>query len=152
LDCDDLLLPDALERHLALMAQGDYDLTYGGIVRIDAAGRQVGDYRPARRDGNLLDALLQQFDINVPAVMLRRRALQATGLDFDPRIVASEEYCLFMQLAVTCRFAAVPEPMAKYRVHEGALTNRSIGKWGDERDYTLDAIERAHPGIAAAHA
>jgi glycosyltransferase involved in cell wall biosynthesis len=151
LDCDDLLLPDALERHLALMASGDYGVTYGGIVQIDERGQPIGRYAPKARRGDLLDALLRQFDIYVPAVMIRRAALEASGLGFDPSIAASEEYCLFMQLAPTLRFAAVPDPMAKYRVHDSGLTNRSIAKWADEREYTLDAIERANPGVASRH-
>src|SRR5207302_5978538 len=104
-------------------------------------------YRPARRSGEMFDALLRQFDIYVPAVMVRRAALDALQLAFDPSIAASEEYCLFMQMAVSCRFRVVPDPMAKYRVHDEALTNRSISKWADEREYTLDTIERRHPGI-----
>lgn len=147
LDVDDVWLPHTLDRQLSEMARTGCDVVYGGIIFIDDAGRDMGRYVPSMKEGNLFDALLRQFEIYVPAVMVRRAALDRTRLTFDPSIVASEEYCLFMQMAVTCRFCALAEPLAKYRVHDGGLTNRSISKWAVEREYTLDAIVRAHGGI-----
>jgi glycosyltransferase involved in cell wall biosynthesis len=149
LDCDDVLMPDAFERHIRNMADPSCDISYGGIIRMDESGRELGRYAPRAKAGLVLDALLRQFDIYVPAVMIRRAALDRTALTFDPAVVASEEYCLFMQMAAECKFLAVPDVVARYRVHEGSLTNRSISQWAKERDYTLDAIERRHPGIVA---
>lgn len=151
LDCDDLLLSDALERHIRILS-GSCAVSYGGIIRIDQNGNEIGRAIPPARSGMLLDPLLRQFDIYPPAVMVRRAALEQAGLSFDPAVVASEEYCLFMQLAADYPFCSASEPRAKYRIHEDSLTNKSIAQWGDERDYTLDAIERGHPGIAQQYA
>lgn len=151
LDCDDVWMPETLATLVAAMEGAPWAACYGGIVRIDAAGREIGTWLPPAREGDLLDALLTEFDINVPAVLVRRSALVETGLSFDPVIVASEEYCLFMQLAAKRPLRSMPVPVARYRIHDGALTNRSIAKWAEEREYTLQRIVDANPGIQAKH-
>lgn len=152
LDCDDVWMPDTLATLVAAMEGGPWAACYGGIVKIDAEGRRIGTWVPPAREGDLLDALLMEFDINVPAVLVRRSALEETGLSFDPTIVASEEYCLFMQLAAKRPFRSLPVAVARYRIHDAALTGRSISKWAEEREYTLRRIEAGDPGIAARHA
>ncbi len=57
---------------------------------------RFGRYIPWNRSGYLFEALLLQWDIGVPAVMVRKAALDAAGLQFDPTVTASEEYYLFM--------------------------------------------------------
>jgi glycosyltransferase involved in cell wall biosynthesis len=147
LDTDDEYLPDALERLVRAMEVSAVDVCYGGIVKVDLAGRELGRELPRAREGDLLDALLRQFDIWVPAVIVRSAALAETGLGFDAAVTASEEYCLFVQLAAVRRMKSISEPFARYRIHEGALTNRSADRWAAEREYTLARLVAAHPGI-----
>jgi hypothetical protein len=117
------------------------------VIRIDERGREIGRVVPADRSGDLLGPLLEQFDIYLAATLLRRSALERTGLTFDARIIASEEYCLFMQIAACFPFRSLGRAVGKYRIHDNALTNKAIDKWADEREYTLDRIRRAsrHP-------
>lgn len=147
LDVDDIWFPDKLEKQVRAMEGKDFALCYAGIIHIDSRGREIGGYIPTYPSGRILERLLYQFDINVPAALIRKSALEASKLNFDPKIVASEEYCLFMQLAADYPFCVIHEPVAKYRIHDGALTNRSIHQWADEREYTLDRIRESHPGI-----
>ena len=149
LDCDDVWMPEMLTTLVSAMEGAPWAVCYGGIIRIDAAGRDIGAWLPPAREGSLLEPLLIEFDINVPAVLVRRAALEETGLSFDPAIVASEEYCLFMQLAAKRPFRSLPVALARYRIHDGSLTNRSIAKWAEEREYTLRRLEAGNPGIAA---
>src|SRR5215211_7029426 len=149
LDCDDVWLPDNLATQLRILESGSYALCYGGLIVIDADGRETGRASPRDARGDLFGALLRQFDIGVSNTIVRRAALVESGLDFDPAVTASEEYCLFMQLAARYPFASVSAPVAKYRVHDRALTNASIGQWAEEREYTLRLIEGALPNIRA---
>ena len=151
LDVDDVWLPGTLATLVDEMERGQWAVCYAGVYHMDAQGRTLATHVPPLRRGNLLDALLQQFDIWVPSVMLRRSALESSGLAFDSRIVASEEYCLFVQLAATLPFCSLPVPLARYRVHDNALTNKSIDKWAEEREYTLQRVKEAHPGIERQH-
>ena len=151
LDTDDILMPHALERMVTAIENGDYAVCYAGMTQIDASGREIGGYVPQAAEGLLLDRLLRNFDIWLPSLLVRTSAVRVAGLSFDPKVTASEEYCLFMQLAVEHRYKVLPESVAYYRVHENALTNKSISKWADEREYTLARILERHPGIEGRH-
>jgi glycosyltransferase involved in cell wall biosynthesis len=151
LDVDDVWLPDALERLLAGIEGGSHAVCYGGVIRIDSEGRETGRYQPLAASGDLFDALLRDFNLFISAVLVRRRALVESGLSFDGRITASEEYCLFMQLAPRYTFRSLGVPVVRYRVHEGALTAKTMGKWAEEREYTLGRVIAANPDLQARH-
>ncbi|MFQ5667845.1 MAG: glycosyltransferase family 2 protein [Candidatus Binatia bacterium] len=140
LDTDDVFLPDALERQVESILSSGCAVSYGGFSMIDEKGEEVGRWVPPKREGDVLEAFLCQWEIAVPAVVVRRSALERHGLNFDPRMTASEEYCLFMQLAAEEPFRSIDVPLAKYRVHSDALTNRTTSVWADEREYTLDRL------------
>jgi glycosyltransferase involved in cell wall biosynthesis len=146
LDTDDIWLPEALRR-LEEAIGTDFALCYSGVIAIDAAGRELRQISPRNRSGDLLAHLLRQFDIYLQSAIVRRSALARADLSFDPAVTASEEYCLFMQLAASERFRSFRGVVAKYRIHDDALTNKSIDRWADEREYTLQKIVERHPGV-----
>ncbi|MEJ2405866.1 MAG: glycosyltransferase family 2 protein, partial [Candidatus Thiodiazotropha sp.] len=45
LDCDDLYLPEKLEKQVALMESGDYALSYGSAIMIDEHGAVIRRFR-----------------------------------------------------------------------------------------------------------
>lgn len=147
LDCDDIWLPDKLEKQIKAIQSGDYAVCYAGIIEINSKGDEIGRYIPKYTSGNIFNNLLKQFDINVPTIFLKKSALDKLKLNFDVNIMASEEYCLFMQLAVKYNFYILQEAVAKYRIHDKALTSKSIAKWAKEREYTLNLIRKNNPGI-----
>lgn len=147
LDCDDIWFADKLAKQVSAMSVNDYAVCYSGIIQINKKGQKLGVYHPTYKSGFIFEDLLNQFDINLPTIMVRTSALMKSGLEFDKNVSASEEYCLFMQLAVDYPFCVLSECLAKYRLHEKALTNASIAKWAEEREYTLDLIKKSHLGI-----
>ena len=151
LDTDDRWYPDTLDTLVGAMTEGTA-LVYAGIRRIDEEGRPLGTFRPAPAAGMLLDSLLRQFDVWIQALLVRRKALLDAGLTFDPAVTASEEYCLFVQLAAEAPIRAIPDIVVDYRIHSSALTNRSVDKWADERFYTLERLLSRHPEIRQRHA
>lgn len=146
LDCDDIWLSTKLEKQVQAMAPG-YALCYGGVILIDRYGNMIGKEIPKQKHGQIFKKLLLQFDINLPTAMIRKAALDASMLSFDCNIRASEEYCLFMQFSINYDYICMEETLAKYRIHDEALTNKSIGVWADERDYTLHRIVEQYPNI-----
>jgi len=147
LDCDDIWLPDKLYRQVMLMSDGIAGLCYGGIIEIDSKGSVIGKSIPHKKNGYIFEQLLYQFDIHLPTAFIRKSFLDKSALRFDPNITASEEYCLFMEYAVEHIFIASDEVYSKYRIHDAALTNKSVNKWAEEREYTLDKIKNKYPGI-----
>jgi glycosyltransferase involved in cell wall biosynthesis len=150
LDTDDRWYPHTLETLAGAMGP-DMAICYGGVRRIDEAGRPLGTIAPPARSGDLLDPLLRHFDVYLQSLMIRRQALLTAGLNFDPKVTASEEYCLLIQLAAEAPGRSIPDVLADYRIHAGALTNRSIDKWADERFYTLDRLLTRRPELRTTH-
>jgi GT2 family glycosyltransferase len=150
LDVDDVLLPNGLAQ-LAEAFEGDDSIAgvYGGVVQIDELGGETGREVPPARRGDLLPDLLRQFDVWVASMMFRRSALVEEDLSFDPAIHASEEYCLWLQLAARRPIASIPVVTANYRVHGGSLTGTAIDRWAFERRYTLERVRAARPQVAA---
>ncbi|KIM04407.1 MAG: hypothetical protein KN64_07910 [Sulfurovum sp. AS07-7] len=147
LDTDDVWLPLMLEKQIEAIESNDYTLAYAGQIEIDAYGNIVGEMIPSFKKGNIFRELLLQYDIPIVSAMVNRQKLEDSRLNFDPSIFGSEEYCLFMQLAVDAKFIVIPEALVKYRVYKGSLTSKTMSKRAYERKYTLDKIIEAHPDI-----
>lgn len=147
LDTDDIWLPNMLEEQINAIESGDYALAYAGQIEINSKGEKIGEIIPNLKKGNIFDKLLLQFDIPIVSTILRKSSLEESKLNFDKNVSASEEYCLFLQLSVNNKFIVIPRPLVKYRIHDGALTNKTISKWAKERRYTLNKIIEENPGI-----
>jgi glycosyltransferase involved in cell wall biosynthesis len=140
LDTDDIWLPEMLEEQLKAIESNNYALAYAGQVEINTNGEKIGEIIPIFKEGYMFDRLLLQFDIPIVSTILRKSALAKSKLNFDKNVSASEEYCLFLQLSIDNKFIVIPKALVKYRIHENALTNKTISKWADERRYTLNKI------------
>lgn len=146
LDVDDEWLPEKTEIQVREMLKDGYVLSYSGVTEVDAANPdRRRDYIPTYESGFLFKDLLVQFDINLPVAMIKRSALKEKGLNFDPFVRASEEYCLFMQLIYGEKVCVVQKSLANYYIRRDSLTNKSIDRWYIERFYTLDRIKESHP-------
>jgi glycosyltransferase involved in cell wall biosynthesis len=151
LDCDDILLPHALETEVKALEEHRCALVYGGSIVIDSGGNEIRRRIPKARYGNLLSEQLRQYEIGLPAVMIRRQVLAEGGLGFDPALQTAEDYCLFMQVAAAYDICTLPELLAKYRIHHNALTLKTIAAWGSEVDYTLDLLCARYPDLKERH-
>lgn len=147
LDTDDIWLPSMLSEQLKAIESDDYTLAYAGQIEINSKGEKIGEVIPTYKEGNIFGKLLLQFDVPIVSTIIRRSKLVESKLNFDMNVFASEEYCLFMQLSVNNQFIVIPKALVKYRIHDGALTNKTISKWADERRYTLNKIKKEYPGI-----
>lgn len=149
LDTDDLWYPHKLSTQLAALAGRDDPLCYAGILEIEPDGKPIRELLPRYPSGEMFEAQLNQFDINMVTPLIRRAALIEHGITFDPSVTASEEYNLFIRLLAKGTACAVREVLGAWRISPGSLTDRAIGRLHVERRYTLDQVQRENPGIAA---
>ena len=121
LDADDECEPERLSRQLAFLASnGDVDALGTAISVMDDHGRRLG-YRAYRQTH---DQILRRMEFANPfalsTVVARKAAVMAAG-GFDPTWRLAEDYDLWSRMALAgCRFANLPEPLTRYRVHAGA--------------------------------
>ena len=149
IDCDDIwsneekleLQVDLLEKH------PEFVLCFGNMYEISENGEFFRDVLTKTKSGYSFPYLLKQFDISIITTMLRKKALRDSGLSFDSNIKASEEYCLFMQLACLYEIGVINKSLASYRVSMSSLTSKSLEILGNERRYTLNKIMASDSSI-----
>ena len=138
LDADDSWYEEKLEYQLdEVKLFPNVDVIYCGIEEINPDGYPIRFDIPRRNGAVTVEDLLVDYDLNIVTPMIRRAFLIENDLSFDERIHASEEYNLFMRIAVKGNILARQVVQGRYRVYETSLTNKSIDKWYSERMLTL---------------
>lgn len=147
LDTDDIWFSYTLSEQLEAIESKKYALVYGNQVNINKNSEIINVTNINFKEGNIFPDLLEQFDIPIVTTMLRKEILEKEFLNFDINVHGSEEYCLFMQLAVKNEFKVILKPLVKYRILATSLTNKSIEFRSKDRVYTLNKIQRENIDI-----
>lgn len=136
-DADDISEPDRLQKQVAYL-QEHPDVTVLGtqISIIDDAGRHQGFRAYPLKHDAILRAMPRYSPLAQPSVMFRKDAvLSAGGYQYD-RYTVAEDYDLWSRLAARgVRFANLPEPLIRYRLHSEA------GKTTKLREMLLATID-----------
>ncbi|MDQ7834260.1 MAG: glycosyltransferase [Humidesulfovibrio sp.] len=125
-DSDDLWLPDKLERQIAFMRSQqrpwcfthcDYFYTAGEVVvRPIPEALATGGYSP--------DTLLCGNFISSPTVLMRRELVEQAGLfNESPKVRFAEDWEYWLRLSAIMPGGFIPEPLARYRLHQDAATH-----------------------------
>jgi glycosyltransferase involved in cell wall biosynthesis len=125
LDSDDLWLPEHLARTVPIPQEHpEVGLVYHDKVTLNPAGRPV----PSRRSrphpsGSVTEPLFAYDFIPTPSVVCRRELLSRAGC-FDPAMVPSEDYDLWLKMSLLCQFAWVDQPLMQRRQHNGNISKQ----------------------------
>lgn len=149
LDADDVWLPHKLARQLAALARTGARWGYADAWFVDAeTGRRLGrwsDTHPAP-EGDVARVLLAGNFVTVPTVLAERAVLDAVGgfpETLPGRASISEDWALWLRVAVDHPVAYVAEPCATIRQHPGRKTETM------DLDLALDARVRLVEGAVA---
>ena len=140
LDVDDEWLPSKTEIQISQMMSENTHLSYTSIY-LKINEKISSTSIPKYNSGYLFDKQLERFEINMPSSMIKTEALKALNINFDPRIVASEEFDLFMQIAAKYKISVIKQPLCIYRVSNGSLTNLSVEHRAQDKKYTFEKLE-----------
>lgn len=164
LDQDDVWLPHKLEKQMAFAADG-VGLIYGRTIRFYPSGRER-DYDHAHEyallpEGDIFAQLFtKSCFIAMSSAMFRRSAIEAVGgIPEAVRIIP--DYYLYVAVAQRYQARAVQEPVCRYRMHAGSMSQVAalemhkealwlIDKWSDSIDApTLELCRRRHQTLIA---
>jgi glycosyltransferase involved in cell wall biosynthesis len=124
LDCDDLWLPEKLERQLPLFDDPQVGLVYSNSIYFnDRSQRSRLLYRtgtPPR--GSVFGPLLSRYFLCLGTVVIRRATLRGLAEWFDSRFNLAEEADLFIRIAHDWNADYVPRALAKWRIHPQSWT------------------------------
>jgi len=152
LDSDDLNNPHRAARCLELLDPTKLQLIYTR-VRLFSESRPSGRPKPVLQPFS--GALLEMFNfITNPGTAFTRKAFEAAGEGFRPRLSLAEDYDLYLRMAragVTIR--AIDEEHVSYRKHPKATTRRrqaelheavmTVRRLNGVKPFPIEAI-RAH--------
>ena len=122
-DADDISEPERLEKQVKFMESNPEISVLGTWLRvIDEEGRTLGFRRYPCDHDDIVRAMRIYNSVGHPSVMLRREvALRHGGYQYN-RFPAAQDYDLWCRLAKSgVRFANLPEPLVRYRIHKGAV-------------------------------
>lgn len=153
LDCDDVWLPEKLERQVPLLeADPALGMVFSDSFFIDEDGEVLGTAfgRVAPPAGDPFRALLSGRNfIPCLTVLIPRRALEKVG-GFNPTLRYVEDYDLFLRISRSHGIAHVNEPVAKYRLHGTNLTGTGSRETTREMMSVIRDTVRATTGLSIA--
>lgn len=126
LDADDVLLPGALARQVALLERHPgVALGHGGFHVVDGDGRRLPDW-PARLHVDTIEPaasalcnLLAGNEMTTSTVVMRR-SCHVAGL---ARRASSSDWALWLRAALRGDVAYTAAPMARYRRHDATISH-----------------------------
>ncbi len=133
LDSDDVWMPEMLEVGVEILdSRPEVGLVYGKGQQMD----QNGNLQPNVR-GNLpwfwretLKSMLYgDFTCNI-AILARRECFDRAGV-YDESMRTSEDWDMWLRVARHYEFAFVDQVLARFRVHGGNTTHKSLAAFAD---------------------
>ena len=147
LDCDDVYLPDKLERQVKLMESKDYAMCYGSVVVIDENGGKIRQEPANYKSGYIFGNLLKRYEIIMSSAMIRCHILKENDLSFLHHLRYCPDHNFFMEIASRFSVGVVPNYILKYRIVSNSLSKKTLHLVSTEIQYTLDHILGRKPEI-----
>ena len=139
LDCDDIWMPEKLEKQVALFEQNPkVGLVYCDATNFSSRGtlNRIHEYITPRR-GNAFRELYRHYFLAMSAVIVKRSAVEKVGGWFDERFHACEEAELFLRIAKEYEIDYVDEVLTKRRLHESNASYSLMGAIAKENGLIL---------------
>jgi glycosyltransferase involved in cell wall biosynthesis len=126
-DADDVCEPRRVERELAfLRSHPDVDVVGSALTVIDEHDAVVGQRRYPAGHGEILAAMHRFNPVANSSVMFRREVYERFGGWRDSELPA-QDYEWYSRLAAGgVRFANLPEPLVRYRLHGESIKSSKL--------------------------
>lgn len=151
LDCDDLWLPQKLEKQLLLLGKKtDVVLCYSNSMFFNSRGDLYDHFSQTKpKRGMVFQDLLKDNFISSETMVFRREALEKLDYIFDDELTMVMDYDLTLRLAYRYPIDYVEEPLSKWRMHEGSESSKKRFLIPRENGLMLKKLVHAHPAIAS---
>jgi glycosyltransferase involved in cell wall biosynthesis len=153
LDCDDLWMPEKLEKQIPLfLADKEVGLVYSDTYFFNEDGFQKQLYaKKTPYRGHSFPDLLNNYLISLETAVVRKSALDSLDHWFDVKFNMIEEYDLFVRIGLYWKIDFSPDVLAKWRVHGESLSWKSPDSFVDETRCMLEKLQ-AMPKIQQGYA
>ncbi|WP_321491596.1 glycosyltransferase family 2 protein [uncultured Desulfobacter sp.] len=123
LDCDDLWMPDKLQKQVPLFNQPAVGLVFSNSINFNDKGQARKNYRGWQPpSGNIFRQLLSGYFLSILTVVVRRSAIDDLEEWFEPEFVFAEEADLFLRICYQWNAEYIDDVLAKRREHKDGWT------------------------------
>ena len=149
LDCDDVWMPQKLEKQVALFIRNpELGMVFCDTVFFENGRDLVRLFQlaPPKR-GHAFDDLLVRNFISSETMVFRGDVL--AGLDhlFDERFTMVMDYDLSLRVSLGFPIDYVPEALSKWRRHHQSETGRSAFRVHQENRLLIEKLQRQYPPV-----
>jgi glycosyltransferase involved in cell wall biosynthesis len=125
MDCDDISLPERLEKQINyLNAHPEVGVLGTAYRLIDANGHDLEIMRMPINDLQIRWTSLFDNPFAHPTVMIRKNFMIKNKLNYDEAFLLSEDYDLWTRMLNYTRGMNLSEPLIQYRVHANTVTSK----------------------------
>lgn len=126
MDADDVCLPQRLERQVAAFATRPALALLGTWAEVFGPnGAAAGVMRTPETHAEVVRAMLCDNAFVHPSVMARTDVLLSLG-GFPAHAMHAEDYALWLKVVARHQTGNLPEPLLRYRVHDGQVSQRKL--------------------------
>ena len=140
LDCDDIYLPEKISIQLTEMQAQNALLSYGGWIKINEESEEVKKYKFAA-GFNKFEKIYEKYNVAFLTLMINNNYLKENNINFDKNLKYAPDHNIVLRIAYNTPVMSIDKMLAKYRVHDKALSkNRKADKYED-MEYTRRFFE-----------
>jgi glycosyltransferase involved in cell wall biosynthesis len=138
LDCDDMWLPQKLERQVKVLENvKNIGLAYSNVEILERDGIRRAKYNKIQPAGLIFRHLLKEYNINLATVMISSEVMNSLDRWFDNSLNVSGDADLFLRIGHDWNVYYLPEVTAIYREHDSSLTADKIDSLPMEQELIL---------------
>lgn len=148
LDCDDLWMPEKLEKQLPLFDDHEVGLVFSDSIVFNSSGYNKRFYHDQKfYTGHCFAKLISSYFIDIETVVIRRSVLNDIEW-FDPRFNLIEDADFVCKIGYRWKLAMVNEPLAKWRAHQDSWTWTKGHLVAGETDAMLEKFANIFPNFS----
>lgn len=148
LDCDDLYLPQKLEKTLKYFKDDNIGLVYtNGYTLFEDKNIKKLFYKKEQLSGELFEVWLSSYQVMIPSVMFRKKVLNSLDYWFDNRFNMIEEFDFFIRIAQKWNINYCHDNLCMWRAHANSMTWSKKELFEKENKQFLDDIVKLNPEL-----
>lgn len=148
LDCDDLYLPQKLEKTINVFDEEKIGLVYtNGYTLYNDENIKKVFYKKIQSSGDLFVDWLSSYQVMIPSVMFRKKVLNDLEYWFDTRFNMIEEFDFFIRISKKWKVNYCHENLCIWRAHNGSLTWTKREFFEKENKQFLENIVTQYPEV-----
>ncbi len=148
LDCDDLYLPQKIEKTLECFKSDEIGLVYtNGYTLFQDKNNKKAFYNKVQLSGDVFEAWIASYQVMIPSVMFKKSTLANMNYLFDTRFSMVEEFDFFVRMSKLSQVYYLDEKLCIWRAHNDSLSWTKRELFEKENRLFLEDFLRKYPEL-----